>query len=76
MQQNDLERKAESIALSTYLSWYPNDRSYEDICEMLVQEDRSGEVSVWFVFEEFPIESVLGWMNCLRDTIINEFKGE
>lgn len=61
----------EALAAGQYLSDYPENVSYAELCELILQQ--SDDVTVWEPFEDYPPEWVVEHMNNLQETLEDAF---
>jgi len=79
MNKEQIELKAERIALGTYLDDYPDDWDYDRVLECLLDGDE-GElwehISLWQPFENCSSDSLARYIENLKDFIVDEFTRE
>ena len=58
-------KKSERFALNEYLSEFPDDKTFEEIIELILNEDES--VIIWEPFENYPAEDVTEMIENTKD---------
>ena len=75
--QNRVMNVYEHFALSEYLYAFPEDRTYQEVLDMLMgnftEENETDEVIVWEVFEDVPPEGVVELIDALKDRLFGTF---
>ena len=61
----------EFVALNEYLSGYPNDKTYDEVLGMLLNED--DEVMIWQAFERDGPDFVYDLIETLKYTLEKNF---
>jgi hypothetical protein len=61
----------ESVALNEYLSGYPNDKTYDEVMGLLLNED--DEVMVWTAFERDTPDFVYDCIETLKEVLEKNF---
>lgn len=61
----------ESFALTEYLSFFPEDKTYKEVMAMLMKNDR--EVMPWEIFEGLPVAMIYGCIESLRQGLEDAF---
>ena len=61
----------EYVALNEYLSGYPNDKTYDEVMGLLLNEDE--DVMVWQAFERDTPDFVYDCIENLKDTLEKNF---
>jgi hypothetical protein len=55
---------AEKFALDEHLSDYPEDATYDEVCDLILDEDES--VIVWAPLEHTPPSQIVETIDCTR----------
>lgn len=80
MTNEEIQTKAENIALANFLSNVPDNLSYDDIIEKLYDDNFDGlidsEIVIWEPFEHFPASDVARYIEDLKDSVMWNFKTE
>jgi hypothetical protein len=80
MTNEEIQTKAENIALANFLSNVPDNLSYDDIIEKLYDDNFDGlidsEIVIWSPFEHFPASDVARYIEDLKDSVMWNFKKE
>jgi len=63
---------SERFALNEWLTDYPNDKTYDEVCDLLRDEDES--VTVWQWFEQIPVEDIIWSIDSTREHFENVTK--
>ena len=78
MTKDELQTKAENIALANFLANIPDSLSYDEIIESLSYDDEEDiiekEIDVWSPFENISSRDVARYIEDLKDSIIWNFK--
>lgn len=78
MTREELEFKAGTIALSNFLSNYPDDMSYDAIVDLLLTRSEDvvleHDISVWEPFERHSNFDIARYIDELRATVIYYFR--
>lgn len=69
--QNRVMNVYEHFALSEYLYAFPEDKTYDEVLDMLV--DMNDEVIVWEVFDDVMPEVVVELIDALKDRLFGTF---
>jgi len=62
----------QQIALGQHLSEYPDDKSFNQIMEMLINSEDDDSVGVWTLFEDLDIKEFVSHLIDLSQMIDNE----
>jgi hypothetical protein len=79
MKKQELEKKAELIALSNYLSDYPDDWSFDKIINLLLKGDSEKlreSILVWETFEHYSPLDVARYIEDLKSSVMWRFSSE
>jgi len=78
MTNEELQTKAENIALDTFLSNPPDNMSYAEIIEALLNDSDNDLIDcIWLPWRwHFPTSDVARYMEDLKDSVILNFKKE
>ena len=80
MTKEELEFKAGNIALSNFLSNYPDDMCYDDIIDLLLTESEDAvlehDISIWEPFERHSNFDIARYIEDLRATVVYYFREE
>ena len=78
MTNEELQTKAENIALDTFLSNPPDNMSYAEIIEALLNDSDNDLIDcIWSPWRwHFPASDVARYMEDLKDSVILNFKKE
>jgi len=63
---------SERFALNEWLTDYPNDKTYDEVCDLLRDEDEG--VTVWQWFEQIPVEDIIWSIDSTREHFENVTK--
>lgn len=61
----------ERFALTEYLADFPNDKSYEEILQMLLagQHKYDDEILVWEAIEDYPRQDIVNIIDSLKESL-------
>jgi hypothetical protein len=80
MTNEEIQTKAENIALANFLSNVPDNLSYDGIIEKLYEDSFDGlidsDIVIWAPFEHFPASDVARYIEDLKDSVMWNFKKE
>lgn len=65
-------KTSERFALNEWLTEYPQDKTYDEVCDLLRDEDES--VMVWQWFEQIPLEDIIWAIDSTREHFENVTK--
>lgn len=57
----------DNVALGQYLSDYPDDKTYEEVLDLILAEDES--ISIWEPFENYDPEWIVENIESLKQTL-------
>lgn len=75
MTKEQIKEKAEFIALSTFLSAWPNELGYNEVMDLMIDayDLADNGIDIWQPFENHSPEDITGYIEDLHDHIINSF---
>lgn len=76
MTQEDLEQRAELIALGNYLVDYPDDLSFDQIIDLLIDGDSQDvyeKIVVWEPFERYTAVDLARYIEDLKSNVMWRF---
>jgi hypothetical protein len=79
MNKDQIELKAERIALGTYLADYPDDWGYDRVLECLFDNDEDElleNIATWEPFDNISPVDVARYIEDLKDHIVYQFTRE
>ena len=63
--------KCMAVVIGHFLSDYPSDKSYDEILDLIREEDP--DVTIWEPFENYHPDDVIEYMENLKLTLMQEF---
>lgn len=63
---------SERFALNEWLTDYPNDKTYDEVCDLLRDQDET--VTVWQWFEQIPVDDIVWSIDSTREHFENVTK--
>jgi len=80
MTNEEIQTKAENIALANFLSNSPDSMSYDEVIEALLNDSDNDliekDIYIWSPFENFPASDVARYIEDLKDSVMWNFKKE
>jgi len=80
MTNEEIQTKAENIALANFLSNSPDSMSYDEVIEALLNDSDNDlidkDIYIWSPFENFPASDVARYIEDLKDSVMWNFKTE
>jgi hypothetical protein len=80
MTNEEIQTKAENIALANFLSNSPDSMSYDEVIEALLNDSDNAlidkDIYIWSPFEHFPASDVARYIEDLKDSVMWNFKME
>ena len=80
MTNEEIQTKAENIALANFLSNSPDNMSYDEVIEALLNDSDNDlidkDIYIWSPFEHFPASDVARYIEDLKDSVMWNFKTE
>jgi hypothetical protein len=67
-------KQSERFALNEHLSEFPDDKTFDEIIELILNEDES--VIIWEPFENYPVEDVCEIIENTKDHFETVIKKE
>ena len=80
MTNEEIQTKAENIALANFLSNSPDSMSYDEVIGALLNDSDNAlidkDIYIWSPFEHFPASDVARYIEDLKDSVMWNFKME
>jgi hypothetical protein len=80
MTNEEIQTKAENIALANFLSNSPDSMSYDEVIGALLNDSDNDlidkDIYIWSPFENFPASDVARYIEDLKDSVMWNFKME
>jgi hypothetical protein len=80
MTNEEIQTKAENIALANFLSNLPDSMSYDEVIGALLNDSDNDlidkDIYIWSPFENFPASDVARYIEDLKDSVMWNFKME
>jgi hypothetical protein len=80
MTNEEIQTKAENIALANFLSNSPDSMSYDEVIGALLNDSDNDlidkDIYIWSPFENFPASDVARYIEDLKDSVMWNFKTE